>query len=163
MAEGLSFRLCLHEFPGTGEAPHLDLFVRATWRVSRLDTFEISSDFLPELEGRPGESAPESEEAVQTLSPPGPLFRLRILEAGSSAAGGPADSNRVDSGDSRVWRAERKANHRLRYWSHSGPIEPAEPGGPERGRIREVGRGFLLGTLPPQSESGFDFQLEVRR
>ena len=59
-----------------------------------------------------------------------------------TSAGSPPDLvNPHQSGT--VYAARRKADHRLLYFEYDGPIAPAHAGGPARGHLREVCRGFV--------------------
>ncbi|MEQ9364285.1 MAG: hypothetical protein RIF32_08590 [Leptospirales bacterium] len=168
MAEGLQCRLCLHEFPGRADKNHIDLFVRAAYRIAALDTFEISAEFLPALSrhierrGAPPESAGAGAGALAEGRDQNPkaALRLRIVAGIPDGHTEPNDSVRAAGGEL-IWRAIRKADHRLKYWNHSGPIEPAGTDGGDRGRLRELARGRLEGALPSASEAGFQFQLEA--
>ncbi len=172
MADERACRLCLHEYTWAEERAHIDLFVRGAGRITKLDTFEISADFAPELAAYLG-----AGHSADASGPSRSAVRLRILQGPEPASEAGIAAPGPQSGLARRWRAERKADHRLQYWRHTGPIEGLDASGRDRGHLQELARGILVGRWPaeggvgvsPESgspagapDSGFWFTLEPR-
>lgn len=128
-ASEVPFRLVLHRGPG-GDS-HLDLFVRVAGQEALL-TYEIArGDWVRATHAR---TRPPKGTGKQTAKHSGPDGKPATILAVAQTGSEPLPKNSL--------LARRKADHRAIYWSHSGPVAG------NRGRIREICQGLLLGFYP---------------